>query len=463
MFRSIAALTLACTAACNSRGIDTVPVDEVTLAIQEVNVVPMDGDRVLRDRTVLVAGDRIVWIGGGGVSLPSSARVVDGRGRYLIPGLWDMHVHTLGNADAFFPLFLAHGVTGVRDMGGFVDSLLAVRERLRSGALAGPRLMAAGPLLEGPRHRWSHAIALHLDSPDQARESVNALAEVDVDFLKVYSAVSKDVYLALVRTARERALPFAGHIPFAISAGEASDAGQASLEHAGLDVTSLDCVRDGGTRFRTLLGIWGFEGYEAYLRGMLALRSERDQDCVEALYGRYRENATWVTPTIVNAIKDSASLTWDALSYLSTQDRMACRATVRSFEEASDEVRRRWHRAFLDDVAALHHAGVSLLAGTDVPNPCVVPGASIHDELEWLVRAGLTPYEALKSATVNPAVFFGSDSIGVIRPGLLADMVLLDENPLDDIRATRAVTAVVLGGRYFDSAALNRGLERGGR
>jgi hypothetical protein len=438
------------------------PEPGATIAFTHVNVVPMTRDTVMHDQTVLIRSGRIIQVGPAGeIRVPRGARAIDAAGNYLIPGLWDMHVHTLSDAGAFFPLFLTHGVTGVRDMGGFLDSLQTVRARSAGGTVLAPRLVAAGPILDGFKHRWSHPIAWHLETPEQARAAVDSLTRVGVDFLKVYSTLSPEVYRALVTAARDRKVTFAGHVPLAMSAADAADAGQASLEHGGVDITTTDCVTDGRTRFSNLLRVWARQGYGAFLEGKQSLRQERNPACAGALYARYQRNGTWVVPTIVNELKDSVTVNWSAFQYVSEAARETCRKTVAAFEQAPGPLRREYYRGFLDDIGALHHAGVPLLAGTDVPNPCVVPGASLHTELERLVQAGLTPYEALRTATLNPARFLGAtDSLGTIAEGKVADLVLLDANPLADIRNTKRIQAVVRGGKLLDRVTLDALLAR---
>lgn len=452
---------LAC--ACGpSAAVHPAPEPGITLAIVGVNVVPMTRDTVLRGQTVLVRDGRIARIGPvDAVAVPAGVRTIDAAGGYLVPGLWDMHVHTLSRSAEFFPLFIAHGVTGVRDMGGYLDSLHAVRARLSAGLAPAPRVFAAGPLLDGPRQRWSHAIAWHLESPEQARAAVDSLARAGVDFIKVYSTLSPAVYDALAAAARTRRLPFVGHVPLEVSAAAASDAGQASLEHGALDITLGDCAPDARGRARRLLGVWGRDGYGPYIQGKLALRGERDPACAAELYARYRRNGTHVVPTIVNELKDSATVDWAALQYADSASQAACRGTVEDFHQADARTRREHHAAFVQDVGALHRAGVPLLAGTDVPNPCVVAGASLHRELERLVQAGLTPYQALRSATADAARFLGAgDSLGIVAEGAAADLVLLDANPLDDIRNTRRIRLVVRAGAVLDRAALDALLSR---
>ncbi len=436
------------------------PEPGITLALVNANVVPMDRDTVLRGQTLLIRDGRIARMGpAASLAVPAGVRTIDAGGGYLVPGLWDMHVHAMSRSEEHFALFLAHGVTGVRDMGGYLDTLRAVRARL--SPTAAPRLVAAGPLLDGPRHQWSYAIAWHLETPAQARAAVDSLAREGVDFLKIYGALSPAVYQAVAAAARERRLPFAGHVPVDVGAAAASDAGQASLEHGGLDITVGNCVPNAGARALQLLGVWVNQGYGAYIQGKLALRGESDPACAADLYARYRRNGTHVVPTIVNELRDSATVDWAALQYADSASRGACVGTVAAFQQADAGVRRAYYDAFLQDVGALHRAGVVLLAGTDVPNPCLVAGASLHAELERLVQAGLTPYQALRAATVDVGRFLGAgDSLGIVAPGAAADLVLLDANPLDDIRNTRRIRLVVRGGVVHDRAALDAILAR---
>lgn len=422
----------------------------VTLAITGVSVVPMDGRGILRDHTVLIRDAEILEVTRGQVRLPEGVPVLDGEGAYVIPGLWDLHVHAVADAGAFFPLFLAHGVTGVRDMGGEPDSLAAVVARLASGELLGPRLVAAGPILDGPGHRWSPPFVRHLETEEEARAAVAELARTGVDFLKVYSGLPPEVYRALAGEAAERGLPLAGHVPFAVPASLASGLGQASFEHADPGTAGLECVDDGEARLRSALGVWGGSGYGPYLGELAALREGRDAACVRDLHRVLRENGTRVVPTLGNHVKDSAHVSWEALPLLDEPRRRSCLATLELFHQAGDEERKGHHAAVLADVGALHRAGVRVLAGTDTPNPCLVPGASLHDELALLVQAGLTPREALAAATVEAARFLGlADRLGTVEAGKTADLVLVRGNPVDDIGAVRNVVGVVFGGRLL--------------
>lgn len=425
------------------------PVTVPTLVIRGIDVLPMDRDTVLRNHDVVIAGRRIVSIGPARTTYQRGVTTIDGHGQFLIPGLWDVHVHALDLPPETRQLLLRHGVTSMRDMGSRSDSLPARRRALNDGTLDTPGLWAVGPLLDGPRQRWSHAIAWHLTRPEDAAPAIDSLVRLGVDFVKVYNTLSRDTYLALVEAAGRRNLPVVGHIPFAVTAAEAARAGQRSLEHAGPEVSTLDCVDKGHARFSALLGTWGAQGYGAYLAGLDTLYRTRDAACVRNLMALYHAQGTFVVPTIVNAIKDSATIDRPALALLDAMGQQGCEATIAAFHRATDTQRVAYHRAFLDDVKALHEAGVTLVAGTDFPNPCVVPGASLHDELAWLVRAGLSPYEALRAATVNAARLIGAaDSLGTLRPGMLADAVMLSADPRQRIGATTTtIVAVLQNGR----------------
>lgn len=333
-------------------------------------------------------------------------------------------------------------------MGSLADSLPLRRAVWQSLPTGAPRLWAAGPLIDGPRQRWSHAIAWHLTDPTGAEQMVDSLSRLGADFVKVYNTLSRASYFALAAAATQRGLPIAGHLPFTVGTSDALSVGQRSFEHAGPELVTLDCVVDGKARYARLLGVWGARGYGAYLAGIDSVRRDRALDCTQNLQALLAEQGAFIVPTVVNTIKDSLTINRRALARVDSATRTACDGTVESFHAATDAQRERYHQDFLEDVGALHRLGVTLVAGTDFPNACVVPGASLHDELAWLTRAGLTPYEALRAATVNAARLVAADgSLGVLRPGMLADLVVLSDDPRRDIRAVASVVAVVKDGR----------------
>jgi imidazolonepropionase-like amidohydrolase len=444
------------------------------IAIVGVTVVDVSTGRLLRDHTVVVSEGRIAAVGPrqgrGAVRVRAGARVVDGKGKYLIPGLWDMHVHALPSdrrpktVDTFFPLFVANGVTGVRDMGGNLDTLLAIRTRR---ALMAPRLVAAGPLVDGPRPTFPE-LSVSVATPAAASGSVDSLVTAGVDFIKVYSRLPRETYAAIVAAARRRGLPVAGHVPIELSVSEASNAGQASVEH--LAEIILDCSSEAGDIRRQFVA--AMQGAPAgstdLTRARRAARARAlrtvDWPTCRSLFAELARNGTWVVPTLaVGANVADTSRAHDArLRYFDASTVAAWRsdapATPASGRAPNDSSAPR--PAPLADVAPyareLVRAGVGLLAGTDLPNFYTFPGFDLHAELALLVEAGLTPLQALQAATLNPARFLAAtDSLGSVAPGKLADLVLLDADPLGDIRNTTAIRAVFANGRFLDRAALD--------
>ncbi len=431
------------------------------LCITQVTVLDTRTGALTRDRSVVIRGDRITRVApSADVDPGRCAQVVDGTRRYLIPGLWDMHVHSAANVAWHFPLFIALGITGVRNMHTSVDTALeltqAIKRRVANGSLPGPRFIANGPVVDGPVpvHRGSVA----LGTPAAARAAVDSLAAGGADFIKVYDRLPRDVYFAIADQAKQRGIPFVGHVPTSVRVAEAADAGQRSIEHP--DTFFLDCSSVGDS-IRSRMATNPPSSYQEYVGIQAALaRTWNPGQCAPAIRALLR-NGTWVMPDL--------AIPWAAVYPDSLLNDSAVRAAVppdqlrRWSDEAhaSPEGPRETDKAILTAdtamVSALHRAGVPLLAGTDLGNSLVVPGYSLHKELELLVGAGLTPLEALRTATLNPARFLeATDSLGTVAPGKLADLVLLDANPLEDIRNTMRIAAVVLAGRLFDRAALDK-------
>ncbi|HEX5870889.1 MAG TPA: amidohydrolase family protein, partial [Longimicrobium sp.] len=380
----------------------------------------------------------------------------------MIPGLWDMHVHAWSR-QPFEGIYLAHGITGIREMGTGMDpqwggeGIWRWRESIRTGDAPGPRMVAAGLILNG-----GAADAQPIDffkgvpTADAARAWVDSLAGRGVDFIKVYAALSPEVYAAIGARAREHGLPFAGHVPALVGIRGASDAGQRSIEHL-YDVLVAASTDEAAARAEIAAALrgGGSPGGAAQIAeiGMTdRLLATFDAGKADALYRLLARNGTWVTPTLATQadprcpgsplpVPDSAAL--------AGVPRMLHRFVALA-EQPADEIARDCRRmeALIRVAGAMHRAGIPLLAGSDGPNPGVVPGIALHQELELLVRAGLTPMEALQTATRNPARYLGmEDSLGTIQPGRLADLVLLDADPLADIRNTRRIHAVIANGR----------------
>jgi imidazolonepropionase-like amidohydrolase len=421
---------------------------ERDLALIGVHVVDVAKGLSRPNRTVIVRGGVVVEEGDRRTTrVPRHARRVAGHGGFLIPGLWDMHAHFVHDTTTF-ALYLAAGVTGVRDMGGSIDTTLALREAVVAGRIAGPRIVSAGLLIDGPKPDLPWRIEV-TDSAGACR-AVDSLARRGVDFIKVHNGLSRGAYFAVARQARARQLPFAGHIPFGVTPGEAIDAGQASLEHT-------TALLEAGLPREAARSIQGFETALAAFR----------RDVAPALYATMVERQVYFTPTLV-----AARGAWRRFEPDTTiRNRPSVPASIRNWWDAAYPVPREVPKALVDGrrlafersielVRDMHAAGVPLLAGTDVGTFGVLPGASLHEELELLVAAGLTPAEALVSATVAPARFLGLErELGAIEVGRRADFVLLRGNPLEDIRQVRGVVGVVAGGKWYPIGAERRDQE----
>ncbi|HUA86408.1 MAG TPA: amidohydrolase family protein [Bryobacteraceae bacterium] len=399
-------------------------------------------------------------------------QVIDAKGKFLIPGLWDMHIH-LGPPDIFFPLLIANGITGVREM--FTGIPLPVINTWRSRPDV-PRIFAPG-FLDGPPMLWAGPAppgAIAVATAADGRAGVRALAATGVDFLKIYSSVPREAYFAAAEQARAIGIPFAGHVPEAVSAAEASDAGQRSEEHL-LGIMEACSTNESALRAaRVALMLDKKMSGEARMRelafpnpaGLLDTYSETK--CA-ALFQKFVQNGTWQTPTLsllegFARMPDQDFIDDPRRKYLPPAWRAQWdpRQTFFLRDLAPPDYRalnQRIH-ALLDRyeqlVGDMHRAGVQFLAGTDAngANP-VYPGFGLHEELALLVKAGLTPLEALESATRNASRYFGNPDFGTIEVGKSADLVLLDANPLIDIRNTEKIEAVVLRGRYYRREALD--------
>lgn len=436
------------------------------LAITNVTVVDaLDGAR--ESQTVLVTDGRISAVQPASDPVDAT-EVVDGSGRYLIPGLWDFHVHLTYDerfVDAMPGLFLHHGITSVRDTGGDLDLVLPVVEQMRAEGAMAPRVFFAGPLLDGADvvYDGESRPRLGIANPDveTARANVARLDEAGVDFVKIYEMVTPEVFDALATEAAARGLPMDGHVPLSMRARDVGPRVQ-SLEH--LRNIEMDCIADaraeadmlerravlanpdgisGGAMRSQLHRGYRIPSVEAYNEAQCDLVLEAMRETIQV--PTLRLNALSLRPPYA---RDD----WQAATAKLPMD-AAEDWGARSGEGVDSATYPDWS-LFL--IGRMHEAGVPIGAGTDTPISYAIPGYSLHSELEYLVMAGLPPVEALRAATQRPAEFFGMEGeMGAVREGYLADLVLLSANPLEDISATRSVQAVVTQGRLLDRAALD--------
>ncbi|HSY57907.1 MAG TPA: amidohydrolase family protein [Terriglobales bacterium] len=443
------------------------------LVFNHVTVIDVTGGPVLADRTVVVSGDSIVAVSASGsIEIPKGAQVVDGRGKFLIPGLWDMHTHIAGiNAnpawakDTLIPVLVANGITGIRDMGGDLDALENWRREIESGTLIGPRIVAAGPMLLPARAAGTPAepidpSILRIGTLEEARSAVDSLQKRGADFIKIID-VSREVYFAIAGESKRIGIPFAGHIPWEVNATEASNAGQKSIEHIIYSSLALDCSAQEHELRRKITEASAKRNGQAVAEMSDEANRTFSPAKAAVLWGTFKKNGTWVTPTLfsisVNANRLEDSPDDPELAYLPLPLRKEWMPKKSPSQDDRDTAGW-WERQFENDrklTSEMHRAGVRLLAGSDSLDRYDFVGTSLHEELEMLVSAGFTPLEALQTATANPAEYLGEKGAGKISIGNRADLVLLDADPTQDIHNTRKISAVVLRGKLYERNQLS--------
>ena len=464
------------TAAIVSVAANRLPAQTSVVAITHATIVDVVTGRTTSDQTIFIEGNRIRGVGPGTTRLAPGTRVIDATGKFVIPGLWDMHVHATGPGidRLFLPVLVANGITGVREMFGQLAWYDSARALVARGAIVAPRIVGSGHILDGKPAIWPGSLGV--STPDEARRAVDSLADRGAAFIKVYSRLTRDAFLAAADQSKKRGLAFAGHVPTLISVVEASDAGIKSIEH--LQTFTTACSRDDARIRGDIVAAaaspkaWDSATVvqRAYAR---TLAASFDAERCRALAATLKKNGTWMVPTITvlrsTAFLDDTTLALDPrLAYIpgffsnSWNPRTDFR--FRTLTAADWTMRKTLFNEQLEIVKLLREAGVQFLAGTDLSNPYIYPGFSLHDELVNLVSAGFTPAQALRAATIDPARYLqATDSLGTVAPGKVADLVLLDANPLTDIRNTQKIFAVVLNGRVIENAEREALLAEGRR
>ena len=438
------------------------------LVFTHVTVIDATGAPAKADMTVVINGDRVTELGRTrDVRIPKDAQTVDATGKFLIPGLWDMHVHWY--LKDYLPLFIANGVTGVRMMWG-ASLHHQWRKEIDGGAMLGPRLVIASSIVDGPNPIWQGSVSV--GNAAEARKAVVDAKNGGADFIKVYSRLPKEAFLAIADESKKQGLTFAGHVPQAVTVEEASDAGQKSIEHLTGILTACSSREDeirrmDAERSQTQAGkLPDPATIRAQTRMVL---DSFDAKKSAVLFARLKRNQTWQCPTLtvlrsIASLDDQSFRSDPRLKYMPSSVRIPWDPTkdFRFKDRAAEdfELSRLAFKKQVEIVGLMRRAGVEFIAGTDVLNPFCFPGFSLHDELALLVSAGLTPMEALQAATFNAARFLGKEKdLGTVEKGRLADLVLLEANPLEDINNTKKINAVVFGGKLIPRSEVQKMLD----
>lgn len=441
------------------------------VAIVDVNVVPMDRERLLEHQTIVVQDGRITDMGPSqSVRFPATAQQIDGRGKFLMPGLTDMHVHFVREAlpdrprssslnttvrqsgipasaskdhelenRAYALMFVANGVTTVRNMWGS-GTIDALAKEINSGDLIGPHIYSTGPITDGNPPVWESSRIV--ETPAQAEEAVRSDKQKGYVAIKVYNRLSKDGYNAIVAAARREGLPVVGHAPISVGLEGAIAARQDSIEHL-----------DG------FLPLLASDDSTGKTRSAAKALQKADLKKLPAIVQAIKAADVWICPTVVvYDAKRTDPVGLEEASFVPPDvfvryDRMypAHGTDPRATSQA--------HAVFVAIVAALHSGGAHLLLGTDTMKVGTLPGYSLREELENFAAAGMTPYEAIRAGTADAAKFLHQENeFGLVSKGLRADLILVDANPLADVKNVSKLAGVLAGGRWFSGAELNRQL-----
>ncbi len=446
------------------------------------NISTIDPENGLKEnQTVIISGGKIHKIASS-VELQLSKKniIIDGTGKFLIPGLWDAHVHFSYIEDlapGMFDLFLSYGITSVRDTGGEIDFVRKWKERAMDNPTDAPRVMIAGPLLDGMPNVYDGSpgrppLSVGLNSVEAVTRIVNEMDSLGVDFLKAYEMLTPEQFAKITQLAKEKGLKVTGHVPLSMDVIGASNAGLNSMEH--MRNLELSCASNAGELLEQRRKILADGRSEA--GGVLRSRIHQaqreiaiqnyDENIANEVLKVLAENQTWQIPTLALSSgfteRYFARPEWqESFKYLPGSIEKQWVTDIEAMKDMEVTPFQKEYSAWLFNmVGKIHKAGIDIMAGTDCPIFFLTPGRSLHQELAVLVQAGLSPLDAIKAATVNPARYFNLENeLGLIRENMWADLVILDANPLENIDNTQRINAVIKQGKYYDRNKLNQMLE----
>ena len=419
------------------------------IVIHSVNVIPMDSERVMANQTVLIRNGKIETILSTTSTQFENALVIDGKGKYVLPGLTEMHAHVppSGNMDEMkevLLLFAANGVTNIRGMLGHPNHL-ELRAMIQNGEVIGPRFITSGPSFNGNS----------VKSKEQGAEMVRQQKTAGYDFLKIHPGISKENFAAIAQTAKEVNISMAGHVPFDVGVWRAIDARYATIDHLDGFIESL------------VPGIENVSEQENGFFGM-GVAARADTNKIAPLVKALKENNIWVVPT--QALAERWMSPVEATVFDNAPEMIYMSPNTRTqWQNAKNNLLNSpaYDKIAMNDFLALRRKliyelqrnGVGLLLGADAPQVYNVPGFASHHELNYMVDAGLTPFEALQTATINVGKFLNNPDLGIVKQGAVADLILLNENPLENINHTTSIDGVVLNGKWLSKQWINETLK----
>jgi imidazolonepropionase-like amidohydrolase len=440
-----------------------VPALAQTLAVTNVTILDVEDGTRRTGQTLVIKNDRISKVGPSAeIKTPKDAELIDGTGKYLIPGLWDMHVHSHREArwKYHYPLFLAHGVLGVRDAGSHLGSALAAMEWTKTNPIA-PHIVWGSPIIDGAPQ--INSFGLSAEDAQSARILVREMKKYGFAFVKSYDRLTPEAYFALADEAKKQKIPLEGHVPLSLTPQDVVAAGQTVIDHLTLVVEAcspeaLALIRKEYEKAPREAESLGFLMDEKIVNAF----ADVDMAACRPLFEEFAAHGVWHVPTLIQMYgffrADEPEISSDPRIAFTTP---ALAAEWKEWSETADRgelaIGKRAFAAQMRSIRALQDAGVGLLAGTDASSESYVfAGGGVHDEMKLMVDAGLTPLEALQTATLNPLLYLGrTRATPVISKGEAADLVLLDADPLTDIANTTKIVGVFARGDYFDRGELD--------
>jgi len=410
--------------------------------ITNVNIVDLNTGKILKNKTIAIDNNRIAAISDKEIVSSDSTIVINGKGKYLIPGLWDMHAHYRWSHVDLDPLLIANGITGIREMWGDMPAFVDIPKRSQQEGLLSPDVYRTADLIDGNPPSFP-AGCLVVTTPDEAVDAVKSQMDKNVDFIKVYSSLSEECFMAIAEEANKRNIPFAGHIPNRVSIYKAIEAGMASSEH-----------------------LYGFlnacSSVDTSNEALVITFSEKRFDSICSVLAK---SSMWLCPTLtvnraMSYLNDTIFTNDTRMSFLpgyvlEIWNQKMNPYTKSQIEDFANSTRVRYLFE-LSLIGKMNEKGVKFLAGTDFPNPYVFPGFSLHDELSLMVKGGMPPLDVLRSATINAAIFMNKKGdFGSVEVGKLASLVLLNKNPLENIENTKTIEAVIVRGKIYNRKALD--------